>query len=145
MKPYYQDEWVTIYHLTSLPICDNISLDKCMEVGLCLRKQLEGIEQDEGVRIFPCEALVQKGDTNRHQSIYGSESDLEQTTTPIRVRVLLSSLAEHELCVNTPSDLAKFAVAPKQSDITKMAILGTIAQKISSFYAEDVICLRMVD
>ena len=145
MKPYYQDEWVTIYHLTSLPICDNISLGKCMEVGLCLRNQLEGIEQGKGVRIFPNEALAQRRDTNKPLNTYRSGNALGQTTTPIKVRILLSSLEEHELCVNTPSDLAKFVVTPKQNDITKMAILETIAQRISSFFAEDVICSRMVD
>jgi len=144
VSPYYQDDYVTIYHLASLPMCDNISLDKCMEVGLCLRKQLEDIERGKGVRIFPSEALGQRRDINKPQNIYRNESDLGQTTTPIRVRILLSSLVEHELCVNIPSDLARDAATSNQSDITKMAMLETIAQKISSFFAEDVICLRMV-
>ena len=145
MKPYYQDEWVTIYHLTSLPICDNISLGECMEVGLCLRKQLEDIEQGKEVRIFPNEAQEQRRDTLKHQNIYKSGSDSGQTTTPIKVMILLSSLVEHELCVSIPSDLVRDAEAQEQSDITKMAILETIAQRISAFFAEDVICLRMVD
>lgn len=126
-------------------ICDNISLDKCMEVGLCLRKQLEDIERDKGVKIFPSEALGQRRDTSKLQSIYRNESDLGQSTMPIRVRILLSSLVEHELCVNIPSDLVKDVATPEQSDITKMAMLETIVQRISASYAEDVICLRMVD
>jgi hypothetical protein len=116
-----------------------------MEVGLCLRKQLEGIEQDKGVKIFPSEVLVPRGDTSKHQNIYKRGSDLEQTITPIRVRILLSSLVEHELCVNIPSDLVKSAVMSRQNDITKMEILETIVLRISAFFAEDVICLRMVD
>jgi len=144
MNPYYSDKYVTIYNLTSLPLCDNITLNECTEVGLCLRKQLEDIEQGKGVRIFPSEAQGQRRDINKPQNIYKNESDLGQTTTPIRVRILLSSLAEHELCVIIPSDLVRDVATSNQSDITKMAILETIAQKISSFFAEDVICLRMV-
>ena len=144
MKPYYQDDYVTIYHLTSLPICDNISLDECMEVDLCLRKQLEDIEQGKGVRIFPEWHLAQSGDTIKHQNIYKNESDLGQSTMPIRVRILLSSLEEHELCVNIPLSPAKYVEVLNRSDITRMAMLETIAQRISDFFAEDVICLRMV-
>ncbi len=143
MKPYYQDEWVTIYHLTSLPICDKISLDKCMEVGSCQRKQQEGIGQGNEGKMYQGEVLGQRRDTSKLRSIYENASDLELTITHIKAKILLLNLGETELHAVILSDLAKGVEVQRLRDIIRMAMREIIVQRISASYAEDATCLRM--
>ena len=145
MKPYYSDKWVTIYHLISLPMCDNISIGKCMEVGSCQRKQLGDTGQGNKGEMFRSYQQEHQGVTNKLRDMCKSVSGLVLTITLSRARILLSSLDVLGHYAVTLSSLAKGAVARRRRDITKMAMLETIAQRISAFYAEDVICLKMVD
>ena len=138
MKPYYQDEWVTIYHLTSLPICDNLSLDKCMEVDVWGRKQLEGIGQGSEERMSPNYHLVLQGDTSKPMTIFKSVRGSVQNTTHIKARISLLNLVETELYVDIHSDLAKDVVIQNLRDTIRTVMRGIIVQRISGSYAEDV-------
>ncbi len=145
IKPYYSDEWVTIYHLTSLPICDNISLDECMEVGLCQRKQLEGIEQGNEGKISRSYHQEHRRDTSKPRGISRNASGLGQDITHIKARISLLNLGELELYADIHSNLARDVAIQKLRDTIRMAMRETIVQRISASYAEDDICLRTVD
>ncbi len=144
MNPYYQDEWVTIYHLTSLPICDKLSLDKCMEVDSCRRKQPEGIEQGSEGKMCQGEARVQRRDTNKLRHIFKSVSGLVLTIMRGGVMILSSSLAGLGPCGDTKHGHVNCAEVLNQRDTTRMITPPITVPLMSSFYAEDVICLRMV-
>ena len=144
MKPYYQDEWVTIYHLTSLPMRDNISLDKCMEVDPCQRKQLDGIGQGNEGKMSRSYQQEYRRVTSKLRAMCRSVSDLVLTITLLRARILLLSLDEREHYAVILSSLAKGAVASRRRDITRMITLPIIVQRISASCAEDATCLRMV-
>jgi len=144
MKPYYQDKWVTIYHLRSLPKCDKLSLYKCTEVKQWIVKsELDDIEQDYEGNLYQNRNLAPNEVTSKLQNTYKGENDLEQSITHIKARILLLNLGELELCVAILSNLAKNVVVQKLRDITRMAIRETIVQRMSDSYAEDAICLRM--
>ena len=145
LKPYFQDEWVTIYHLTSVPNCDNISVDICREAVSCQRKQLEGIEQGNGGKMSLNYHQEHRRVTNKLTSMCESVRDLVRSTMLSRVRKSLSSLVELGHYGDTVSNLANCAEASNPRGTIRMTILETIAQAISSFFAEDVICLRMAD
>lgn len=145
MKPYYQDDYVTIYHLTSLPICDNISLDKCMEVGLCQRKQLEGIEQGSEEKISRSYRQAHQRDTSKLRNISRNASDLGQSIAHIKAKISLLNLGELELYADIHSSLARDVAIQRLRDTIRMAMRETIVQRMSSSYAEDAICLGMGD
>ena len=144
-ESYYQDKWVTIYHLTSLPKRDKLSLDKCMEVGSCLKRRPEDIGQGKEVRMFPNEALAQRRDTSNQQGIYKSGSDLGQNTTRIKARISLLNLGEVELYADIRSNLAKDVAIQRLRDTIRMAMREIITQRISNSYVADATCLRMGD
>ena len=123
IKPYYEDEWVTIYHLHNAPVYGIISLDDCSEV--------RSWGNEKGI--------------NKHRNISTGESGLGQTIMPIKVMISLLNLGELELYAVIKSNLAKDAVIRKLRDTIRMTMREIITQRISASYAEDAICLRVVD
>ena len=78
-KPYYSDEAVTIYHLPEMPICDNLSLDCCMEVSAWAKRRHKDIGQGYRARMSPKGSQGQRRDTNRNKVTLRSASGLVQS------------------------------------------------------------------
>jgi hypothetical protein len=147
MKPYYQDEWVTIYHLTFLPICDNLLLDDCTEVASCcvVKNELGGIEQENGERMFRNLVQVLKRVISKAPNMYRNVNGLVQNIIIGRARISLSSLVVLGHYVSTQLDHVNCVATLKQRGIIKTVTLEIINPIMSNSFAVDVICPRMVD
>ena len=140
LKPYFQDDAVTIYHLTNVPMCDNLSLEYCTEVYLWMpKKEHEDIGQDNVVRLYQSYHLVQKRVINKLRNILRNASDLAQNIIIGKVTILLLPVVVVEQSASSPVNHAKYAVKATQKDTIRMGIQATMNQLMSCSFAVNAI------
>ena len=137
MKPYFQDDAVTIYHLTNVPMCDNLSLEYCTEVYLWMpKKEHEDIGQDNVVRLYQSYHLAQERVISKLRNTLRNASDLAQNIIIGKVAISLLKVVVAEQNASSLVNHAKCAVKAMQRDTMRMRIRVTMNHLISySFVA----------
>jgi len=137
VKPYFEDDAVTIYHLTNVLMCDNLSLDNCTEVYLWMPKKEHGdIGQDSMGRIYPNSHLAQEKATSKLKNILRNVSDLVQNIITGRGKILPLPVGAVERSASFLINHVRCAVTGKPKDTMRTMIRVTTNRQMSySFVA----------
>jgi len=145
MKPYFQDDAVTIYHLTNVLMCDNLSLDNCTEVHIWMpKKEHSDTEQDNVVRISLNLHRAREKVTSKLKNILRNARGLGLSITIGRAIQLRGFRAVLERKGITKLNLVNSVVIQKLNGITRTTIQQITNLIIYSSFAENATCNRMV-